>query len=336
MASAADAEQRRDCGAKFGLHLEVLRNRDRLGAAQGGIEAPLQHGLRPLSKPLPPLLKLLQQPEPGPALGQLAIGFLKPALGLLEFPGQRQKGLLGGRRLSLGARLLGQSLLDRGCDGCDGSGQLLVLAPGLAQLAGKRVVAARGGPPLDLISQIFGAQAGDCAFKLEGLELCLLEILLELAQRPLADGQVAVPLLKDGVGAAEQVELHLLVLRPGVSLHGDFAQLHLDFPEPRPRGGQPVLQTRPLRHSQRCGAFGLLLPGAQIVHGFLGCLDALVQVAAMLLALVKAGLAGLEGRAPRGRRRPQLADFVFESVERRRDFRVLKPAPGQAEVPQTV
>ena len=73
-------EERLDRASELGLDLDPLGDGGRPFAGEGLREPALEHRLRPLAEPLPPLLELLQETQACAALRHLPVGLLYPAL----------------------------------------------------------------------------------------------------------------------------------------------------------------------------------------------------------------------------------------------------------------
>ena len=74
------------------------------------------------------------------------------------------------------------------------------------------------GACIYLESRTVGPQPGHHALSLQQGELLAAQLLLSPGQFAFENRQLAIAILEDGVGAAEQGKLHLLVLRAGVDL----------------------------------------------------------------------------------------------------------------------
>src|SRR5690606_19714069 len=96
-----------------------------------------------------------------------------------------------------------------------------------------------------------------------------------LGQFALDDGQLAIAVLEDGVGAAEERKLHLLVLRAGVHLRGQFAELHFEFGEILFAGFKTLGEAGALHLGEAGLVLGLLLLRTKIKDSLLGVLHAL-------------------------------------------------------------
>ncbi len=134
------------------------------------------------------------------------------------------------------------------------------------------------------------------------------------------------------IGAAEQRELHLLVLRAGVHLRSQLAELHLEFTEVVLAGGEPVDEalTTDVRHVG--GVLSLLALRAEIEDGLLCVLHALHQRRARGLLLVEsAGLLVERGAAGVGLA-AETGDAALEVGERGGELAPLEIALRQREV----
>ena len=132
------------------------------------------------------------------------------------------------------------------------------------------------------------------ALELQEVKLVLAELLLGLGQLALGDGELAVAVLEDGVGAAEQGELGILVLGAAVHLGGQLAALHLELGKVVLSGIEALDECRALDRRHVRGVLGGLLLRAEIEHGLLGILHALTEEIAEGAALVELHAALLE------------------------------------------
>jgi hypothetical protein len=189
---------------------------------------------------------------------------------------------------------------------------------------------------VDLVAGGFRAQPGDRAVKLELLELCLLQVAVELAELAVRDRELAVVLLVDGVAAAEEAELELLVLGTRVDLGRHLAQLHLEFAERVPGPLEPVAEPRPPDPGHVRRVLGVLLLGPEVKDRLLGVLHPLVEPAAVGLARLEAGLLAVEGAPAFLGLGAQARERDLEGCDRFREPAVLQGAPGEAQVAQTV
>ncbi|OQB95849.1 MAG: hypothetical protein BWX86_01052 [Verrucomicrobia bacterium ADurb.Bin122] len=189
---------------------------------------------------------------------------------------------------------------------------------------------------IDLVAGAIGAQARHAAFELEQVELCLLEILLEFAELALDHGELAVAVLESGVGAAEQVELHLLVLRAGVDLFVELADLHLDFAEVGARRLQALGEAVALEVGHVGGVFGLLFLRTNVVHGLLRILHALVERGTLGAAALDGRLLRLQARAARLGLGAQRGDLCLQLAQGRAQLRVLPAAVREREMAEAV
>ncbi len=166
------------------------------------------------------------------------------------------------------------------------------------------------------------------------MELVGAELLLGLGQLALKNGQFAVAVLKYGVGAAEQAQLHLLVLCARVNLRGQFFQLHLEFGKVVParrdalgKPGAPDLRQTGL-------VLGLFLLRTQVEHRLLGVLHPLVERAARVLLPVEGTGAFLERGAPCVGIAPEGGNAAVEFAQGGAELAVLKTALSEREVAQ--
>ena len=138
---------------------------------------------------------------------------------------------------------------------------------------------------VDLVTGAVGAQPRDSALHLQQFELGLVQFLLEPRELTLGDSQLPVALLVGGVAAAEQFQLLLLVLRAGVGLRRDLAQLHFQLIDAATGGGKPVLKAGPFD----LGEVGAVLRGlalrTHVEDGLLRVLHPLPQPPAERAAL---------------------------------------------------
>ncbi len=113
--------------------------------------------------------------------------------------------------------LAGTALLDAGflhtlAGLGESGGRALDGRPELIEFLRKGVVLVLAGSGIDLEARAVRAQARDDALDLEEMELLLAELLLEPGHVAFENGELAVAILEDGVRAAEQRKLRLLVL----------------------------------------------------------------------------------------------------------------------------
>ena len=168
----------------------------------------------------------------------------------------------------------------------------------------------------------------------EVLAEVVLQLLFELGGLGFDHRELAVAVLEHGVGAAEQGELHLFVLRAGVDLRGQLVELHVELAQVGARSLQAVGKPGAFNHRKVGGILGLFLFRAQIENRLLGLLHALVELgAAGFLALegglllLQVGAAGLGGGA-------QLNDLLLQMRQGRADLSVVVTVMGQREVAQ--
>ena len=200
----------------------------------------------------------------------------------------------------------------------------------------ERLVLVRTRLLIDFVTRTVRPQTCHRAIDLEQLKLRLIQFRLELAQLPIGDGHLAVALLEHGITAAEQTQLHLLVLRPGVHLCRHLAELHFNFTEIVPRRGEPVVETAAADLCEIGRIFRRFLLRTQIKYSLLGILHALVESSPQRFFLVQLRLLRFQTFAPRIRLGPQRDHFDLQCSERRTEFRMVVTAPRQREVPQTV
>ena len=225
------AQQGLDCFRVGGLHLESTGDGSGLAFTQQRREASLKNGFRTFAETLELFRELLEQIQAGGALCELPVDVLKLFLSVAEFAGEIADQNLHVLRFLMGAGLGDVGLLDARGQLCgELRGRRLLLADQL-KFAGDGLVAMRGGFLIDLVAGTIGAETGDVALELKELELRLLDLLLMLGQLGLDDGELAVAILEDGVGAAEERQLELLVLRAGVHLGRQLVELHFEFAE---------------------------------------------------------------------------------------------------------
>ena len=296
----------------------------------------MQHGLGTFAEAFPLLLQLLEQSQPGGPLCELTVDFLEPPLGVAELPGQIGDRLLGDDRLAVGARFVG----DGGLDSRLGFRRHLrcrhLGLPHALEILRDQVVLVHAGLLVDFVARAVGAQPRHRALELEQLELRLVELLLEPGQLALDDAELAIALLEDGIAAAEQLELRLLVGRTRIHLRRDFAQLHFDFAERVARRRQPVLEAAALDLRQVGRIFRRLALRAQVEHRLLRILHALIQPAAMRPLLGQRGLLRFKILPALVRRRPQRRHLRVQLAKRRGQLRVMIAAPGKRQMTQPV
>ena len=234
----------------------------------------------------------------------------------------------------VGAGLGDGGLLDAGIELGEllrGRGLLLAQA---FEFAGNRFVPVGGGFLIDLVAGAIGAQAGDVTLELQDLELSLLQLLFELGGLGFDDRELAVAILEHGVGAAEQGELHLFILRASVDLRGQLVELHVELAQTGARRLQAVGQTGALDQGKIGGVLGLFFFRTQIENRLLGLLHALVELGATGflafkggLLLLQVGAAGLGGGA-------QLDNLLLQMREGGTDLGVVVTVMGQRKVAQ--
>jgi len=330
------AEQSLDGVPEFGLHLHSLRDRRGLGAGERPLEPSLEERLRPLAKPLPALLELLEEPQAGPALRDLAVGLLEGLLRLPELTGEFADRELSRRGPLVCAGAPGDGHLEPGCRGCGGCGGCGGLPGGQPKLALKGTVPVQARLLVDLVTRGLRAQPRDGAVKLQELELGLLEIPVDPGQLTLGDAELPVVLLVDGVAASEEAKLHLPVLGTRVHLGRHLAQLHLELAQGVPRGLEPVREAGTPDPRQVRRVLSLLLLRPQVVDRLLGVLDALIEAAALRLPRFNSRLLTLEGRPPPVRLGPEARHGHLEGPDGLRKAAVLECTPGKAQVAQPV
>ena len=167
------------------------------------------------------------------------------------------------------------------------------------QFLGQCLMAVETGLLVDFVAGAIGSQARHRALELQQVELCLLQFMLELGQAAVRHRQLAIALLENRVRTAEQIELFLAVMGPGICLGCDLAQLHLVFGQAVASRGHPLLQTRALDPGQSGAIFRLLFLGLKIVDRALRFLRPLQQAAALRLP-------AFQGRLPLFELRPAL------------------------------
>ena len=290
----------------------------------------------PFAEAFPTFLKLLEQLEARRALGELAIDFGKFALSFAELAGECRDCLLGGHRFAVRAGFFTQGLFRTRVEFGDllrGGG--LLLADGFDFL-GKRIVPMRAGLLIHLVTRAIRAQSRYDALKLEELEFRLLEVLLNLREFAFNDRELTVALLEDGVAAAEKAELVLFILRGGVALGGDFAQLHLEFAEIAAGRTEAILEAGTTDVREIGGVFGGFFLRAHVVNSLLGVLHALVETTAQTLLLFERDFLFFATGATAISFGTQGGDIGFERAERGGELGVMKTAPGEAEVAQAM
>jgi len=134
----------------------------------------------------------------------------------------------------------------------------------------------------------------------------------------------------------EQAELHLLILRSGVGLCGDFTKLHFELAEIVARRRQPVLQSAALDQREIRRVFRGFLLRTKIEHRLLRVLHALVQTAARGFFFVERRLLCSKIGAALVRLGAQRSDLGLECAEGGGELRVAVRAPRQGEVAQPV
>ena len=327
------AEQGLDRLAELGLHVESLADRGHRPAAEERIEAALQQGLGALAEALPLFLKLLEQAQPRRALrerrGRVPAGAAARRGNAGSPPGGR-----AGRpapRCAPGSARPGRPPAAPARIAARATAAACACAH-LRALGGELRVPDRAGLRIDLVPGAVGAQPRHGALELQKVELGLLEQLLLPAEFALDDRELAVALLENGIGTAEQIQELLLVGGAAVHLRAHLPQLHLEFRQVVAARLDALLEAGPLDPGETGLVLRLFLLGTQVEGGLLRVLQALVVVAAARLELVQVALAHVERRTMRFGRGPQAGDVGLQPRDRGAELAALPSAVRQAEM----
>ena len=266
---------------------------DRVFPQHGG-ESALQNSLRAFAEALELFRHLLKEFQAGGALGEVAVDLLKFFLRLAKLLGEFADLVLQLLRLRVGASLEHLGFLHPGVYlGELGGGGGLLLANAF-DLGGQGFVALGRGFLVHFVAGRIGAQPGHMALKLQKLKLGLRELLFVFRKLGFEHGELAVAVLENRVGTAEQGELHLFVLRAAIDLRFQLAQLHFELSKIGLRAGQTLGQAAAFDLGEVGGVLRLLFFRAQIEDRLLRLLHALVQADTRRFFLLQLGLLLLE------------------------------------------